>query len=234
MDEIVKFGILGGMGPLASAASLTTFYNEFSKEIKREQDLPNVILSSKCDYQDRTEVLRKDDMRSFKKKILEEYTSLIQLGCTDVVINCITAHFILGEKIKNLDKCHSLLDLIKERICQEKEKTLILCTSGSANYFEKFLATENATIPNKDDQRRVHNLIYKLKIGTAKEEDVKILFNLSLNYNTSKIIYGCTELQLVNRFLVPEIETFEIIDPFKLLIEKLKANYFNSETFKAV
>ncbi len=99
-------GILGGMGPLASAEFLKTIY-EYNLPLTSEQDTPKVILYSDPSFPDRTELLLKGNEIMLQNILLEVLPRLIDLGVTKIIICCITSHYLLprlpqdGETLKS-------------------------------------------------------------------------------------------------------------------------------------
>src|SRR5207249_6442174 len=100
------WGILGGMGPLASTEFLNTIYRlsleRAGKEGKdgKEQDMARVILVSDPSVPDRTEaiVTRRDKPEQFeevKRRLKQSLEMLNAMQADRIVIPCITADLFL-------------------------------------------------------------------------------------------------------------------------------------------
>jgi aspartate racemase len=84
------WGILGGMGPLASAEFVSSIYREtFSG---REQQAPRVLLLSDPTIPDRTECLLNGDHEMLLERLAAGVGQLVLMGATRIVICCMTIH----------------------------------------------------------------------------------------------------------------------------------------------
>ena len=86
-------GILGGMGPLASAEFLRTIYECNAAEF--EQDRPACILLSNPRFPDRTDAILRGAAEEVLSPLAESLRSLLGQGATRLVVCCITLHHFL-------------------------------------------------------------------------------------------------------------------------------------------
>jgi aspartate racemase len=86
-------GILGGMGPLASAEFLKTIYEYNVADL--EQELPACVLYSDPKFPDRTEAIISGSDDILINLMVTALESLCQLGISKVVITCVTMHYFL-------------------------------------------------------------------------------------------------------------------------------------------
>src|SRR5436305_6814732 len=124
------WGVLGGMGPLASAEFLNTIY-EKNMGVK-EQESPIVYLISDPTIPDRTECF----LNGTQEMLLEHFSSAIEklagLGVDRIVVCCVTIHPLVPRLPAYLqEKIVSLVDLVFESVLQDGKKHLLLCTQGS-------------------------------------------------------------------------------------------------------
>src|SRR5215216_3244709 len=102
-------GVLGGLGPLASAEFLKTIY-EYSLA-GREQESPIVMLLSDPTCPDRTSEFLRQSYDDLLGRLIESLCHLRELGASNVVICCITYHYLLPRLPRELRKrIISLLD----------------------------------------------------------------------------------------------------------------------------
>ncbi|HEX6199842.1 MAG TPA: aspartate/glutamate racemase family protein, partial [Thermoanaerobaculia bacterium] len=88
-------GIVGGMGPVASAGFLATLYRLDLPE--REQDAPGCILLSDPTFPDRTEAILRGETGELAERLADAVAALLELGAARVVIACVTIHRVLPE-----------------------------------------------------------------------------------------------------------------------------------------
>src|SRR4051794_23649290 len=73
-------GIVGGLGPLASAEFLKTIYKQSPRE--REQEAPRVLLYSDPTFLDRTEALLNGSDSQLLDQLVEALTRLRHIGAS--------------------------------------------------------------------------------------------------------------------------------------------------------
>ena len=94
LKQKTRLGILGGMGPLASAEFLRTIY-DYSLVDTVEQGAPVVSLYSDPTIPDRTEALLNGDDAAVFRQFTEALSYLTATGATKIVICCMTIHYLL-------------------------------------------------------------------------------------------------------------------------------------------
>jgi aspartate racemase len=86
-------GIVGGMGPLASAEFVRTVYRCASWE--REQDAPRLVMYSDPAFPDRTDAFLTGDDDTVLHPLVAVLERLVDLGATRLLICCMTAHHLV-------------------------------------------------------------------------------------------------------------------------------------------
>jgi len=224
-------GILGGMGPLASAEFLKTIYeNNISGP---EQDSPACILYSDPRVPDRTDAILggfDDDVLSWLTLAIE---NLSQLNVRKVVIACITSHHLLTSLPPHLsEKIISLVNLTLAEVLVQRKKCLLLCSTGTrrARVFEHDRnwseAAEFIVLPSDEDQALVHDLIYRLKRAANSKDSFECLAKILERYKLNSFIAGCTEFHLLTRYLKQQesgLPKYEVIDPLLMLAQNFKS-----------
>jgi aspartate racemase len=218
-------GILGGMGPLASAEFLKTIY-EFNVS-DPEQKSPRCILYSDPELPDRTEAILNGSGDIFVTLLSEALENLCWLGATKIVISCITSHFFLPEIRPQLrDKVISLIDLTVDEIWSTKRRYLMLCSNGTSkvrlfqkhkrwNQVEQYVVT-----PSERDQNMVHDIIYQIKRNSICDAVTSALDCLLRRYRVDSFIAGCTEIHLLTKRLMngkARDQACLIIDPLLIV-----------------
>lgn len=228
-SEII--GILGGMGPLASAEFLKTIY-ENNLDQKREQEFPKIILYSDPSFPDRTEVFLKQDYHAFLEKLVDILSKLCELNVSKIIICCITSHYLLPQlpdEFKQL--IISLVDIILINVLKQKEEHLLICSKGTnklkifQNHEFWAMAKNYIILLEEEDQNIVHQMIYNLKVKGTIKDCFSILESLKNKYNTEKFIVGCTEIHLLSRYWNLQIKENEkeniFLDPLTILAQSL-------------
>lgn len=221
-------GVIGGMGPLASAEFLKTIYNENLQSY--EQNSPFVIIYSDPTFPDRTNSYQQGNTSDLLSKLIKALCYLTDGGARKIVICCITSHYLLPQipgKFK--DKVISLLDIIIAEVMRSSDKHLLLCSTGSrdAEIFENHpkwnSVKDKFILPDDGEQKEIHNLIYQIKT-TGKVDDLLIfLKRIAKKYKTNSFIAGCTEIHLLTRYIssATNKDTLDYIDPLQIIAKDL-------------
>lgn len=222
-------GVLGGMGPLASAEFLKTIYEQDPGE--HEQQSRPVILYSDPSFPDRTEALLAGSYDVLLKQLEESLECLIELGVSRIVICCITIHYLLPLLPAYLRReIVSLLDIIFEEVDRKRERHLLICTTGTRKMglFECHPRWEQLknffVLPDDQDQDTIHDLIYRLKANCGINEMIRDFEKLLLKYEVDSFVAGCTEIHLLSKsFADPRnnLNGFGCIDPLILIAREV-------------
>jgi aspartate racemase len=226
----IPLGIVGGVGPLASAEFLKTIY-EFQRG-KIEQQTPIVIMYSNPKVPDRSEALLTGSSHVLFEALIEAVQKLSSAGVAKIVVCCITLHYIFPDLPLEIQKIIiPLTDIILHHLQSSKKKYLMLCTTGTRNagVFQKHrvwsCVQDQVVFPNEEDQRLIHDLIYKqIKRGYALQAWEALLVSLLRKYQVTSFIAGCTELHLLTKqfFLSPAHQkNYSCIDPLLIIARAL-------------
>jgi aspartate racemase len=198
------WGVLGGMGPLASAEFLSTIYEETAG--RPEQQCPIVYLISDPTIPDRTKCL----LDGTEHLLLEHFTSgmnkLESMGATRIVVCCVTIHPLISSLTAHLqEKTISLVDLIFDSVLQDDRKYLLFCTQGTRRMeiFQSHPAWKETAsrivLPDDADQAAIHAMIYEAKMNQRSMRHLQLVEDLMRKYGASSFITGCTEMHMIAR-----------------------------------
>jgi aspartate racemase len=208
------------MGPLASAEFVYTIYR--LNMVEPEQQSPALLLRSDPSIPDRTAAILAGDTRELTAWITAALESLVASGADRIVIACVTAHHVLPEVPEPLRaRVISLLDLVVDEILAASGPYLLLATLGTrrARIFEHHPRWEEVArrvcFLDDEDQHRLHEALYRFKQNEPVEPLIPWLESLPGKYGVEGLIFGCTELHLVQRALAHRggQEELRIIDP---------------------
>lgn len=201
-------GILGGMGPMASAEFLMTIY-ENHDHVNVEQDNPDVILYSLASTADRTAALLGDNDRNLCNALKDTLTRLQAERVHKIIICCFTSHYFLSHLPAELThNIVSIVDVALRELKKIHRPALLLASNGC---YEKqvFQASalfndvaDNIIIPNEKDRAAVHDIIYSdLKVNPNKGLACEKVRALLVKYDTDIFIAGCTEFHMLVRYI---------------------------------
>ena len=234
--EQYLLGVLGGLGPLASAEFVKTIY-EYSVGMG-EQRSPALIMYSDPAFPDRTETLLSGSYEHLLKRLVGALELLRERNVSEVIICCITIHYLLPELPSHLrEKVSSLLDPIMERVSEMRTKQLMLCSNGvrQLGVFERHPAWQRAgqyiVMPEADDQQRIHTLIYEIKRNRDLDSVSATLEELFVKYRVDGFIAGCTEIHLLSKYFMSSTEKrnrYQCIDPLLIMAQRVADRRFKN------
>ncbi|HEU4508044.1 MAG TPA: amino acid racemase [Pyrinomonadaceae bacterium] len=196
-------GVVGGLGPLASAEFLRTIYEYSLGDL--EQESPSVIVYSDPTFPDRTDAFLAGKSDPVLAQLIDVIERLLQAGATDVVFCCMTIHYLLPRLPARLrERVISLPDIIFEELAHTWKRHLLISSSGTRklglfeNHERWSMAQPYIVVPDEEDQNTIHrDLIYPIK----KNPDVSTLFPLLKmmlsRYGVDSFIAGCSEVHLL-------------------------------------
>jgi aspartate racemase len=221
-------GILGGMGPLATA---DLFYKIIrATPAKKDQDHIRVVIDSNPAIPDRTAAILDNGVDPVPEMMKSK--KVFEKGRVDfIIIPCNTAHFFY-QKLSNFFGIHilNMIQLTVDKVInnyKDIKKAGLLATDGTINsrlYYEAFQEKGiKLVVPTACSQEFVMNAIYDyIKMGdlrTGKKIIKKIAKEL-FDSGAELIIAGCTEISLV--LFQDDLEK-PIIDPLQVLADSAVA-----------
>ncbi|PSO88170.1 MAG: aspartate/glutamate racemase family protein [Cyanobacteria bacterium QS_3_48_167] len=223
-----SLGILGGLGPLASAEFLKTIYEYNVAE--SEQESPICILYSDPTFPERVDAITRGENELLTNILEKSLEKLCQMGVSKIAIACFTMHYFLPQIREPLrEKVISLIDVVIQKVSNTEKTHLLLCANGaqSTSVFEQLLklVKPNILLLDDADQTQLNDYIFKIKKNDSKESLIKYLDTLSRKYKVESMIAGCTELHIINKYLINfqhQERCFHFIDPLLIIAQKVK------------
>ncbi len=220
-------GIIGGMGPMASAV----FYDMISSKTDASCDQENLdlILLSHAGMPDRTRaILSKDEaqIEEVRSKLLADAIFLQNAGCTAIAVTCNTAHYFVNMIEGELDI--PFIHLIREaaEAVASKfvaKKVAVLATDGTieTRLYQDELSKRGviAFTPKAEVQALVMHEIYEcIKRGKPADEEIwqKIEEYVKAE-GCEAAVLACTELSVVRKEL--SLGSF-YFDPMDIMAER--------------
>lgn len=220
-------GIIGGMGPMASAV----FYDMISSKTDASCDQENLdlILLSHAGMPDRTRaILSKDEaqIEEIRSKLLADAMFLQNAGCTAIAVTCNTAHYFVNMIEGEIDI--PFIHLIREtaEAVASKfgaKKVAVLATDGTieTKLYQDELSKRGviAFTPKAEVQALVMHEIYEcIKSGKPADEEIwqKIEEYVKAE-GCEAAVLACTELSVVRKEL--SLGSF-YFDPMDIMAER--------------
>jgi aspartate racemase len=227
-------GILGGMGPQASAHLYDLLIKMSCRFFcaKNNNDFPEILLDS----------IPVPDFISDKRRkkhalaLLQErvrYFNKINLLCLSLACN--TAH-ILFPDLQKISKAPfvSMIDEVVAQVNIGKIKVIgLLATPSTIEYalYQKALIKREirTIVPNYTEQSIVEKIIRNVLVGKVLKSDSKKLYIIADSLKrrgATGILLGCTELPLV----FPKKYSLPVYDSVEILAMALLQKYYKQNT----
>lgn len=216
-----KIGVIGGLGPLATAKFLCRVID--LTDAHNDQENVDMVILNHSSVPDRTEYLLDNNKENPLPYLINDAKILENIGCKFIAMPCNTAHAFLDDIKKNINI--EIINMVEETIfeCNNKnmKKVGLMATRGTINthIFDKHSNLELFK-PNHNIQEKIDEFIFdrvKKNISVSLNE-----FNDILNYfyenNCDGIILGCTELSVIKEDL--KIRNERIVDTIDVLARK--------------
>lgn len=220
-------GIIGGMGPMASAV----FYDMISSKTDAscDQENLNLILLSHAGMPDRTRaILSKDEaqIEEVRTKLLADAMFLQNAGCTAIAVTCNTAHYFVNMIEGEIDI--PFIHLIREtaEAVASKfgaKKVAVLATDGTieTRLYQDELSKRGviAFTPKAEVQALVMHEIYEcIKSGKPADEEIwEKIEKYVKEEGCEAAVLACTELSVVRKEL--SLGSF-YFDPMDIMAER--------------
>lgn len=225
---MAAIGILGGMGPQASAR-LYELLIEGTKAYTPaaiDSDYPEIVL---LNVPVPNFISNKKQMDKAKKMLIERTILLEQAGCIVNGIACNTVYILLAD-LQAVTKVPflSIPRLVAERVeAAGFERVGLLATPSTldSNLYDKALRETVLVRPEAKTAEKIEALIYKQLQNRISVNDRKSLRKLVRGFKKAEkldvVILGCTELPLIYGKADKRV-----IDTLQLLADGLLETYF--------
>lgn len=226
-------GILGGMGPQASAKLYKLLIKGTQKYTPAavDDDYPEIVL---LNVPVPNFISNKNELPKAKQMLIDRTKLLEQAGCTVNGIACNTAHILLPELQASTSM--PFLPIPKLVAAQAKiagyERVGLLATPttlGSTLYDEALAGIAVIVRPDKGFANQIEQYIYLQLNGKLSEKERQTfrqqVSDFKQNSRLDAVILGCTELPLVYD---DSSNDDTILDTLQILSDALLATYFAS------
>ncbi len=200
-----KLGIVGGLGPMATAYFLYLLTKMSSAG--SDQEHMEILLHSKPSIPDRTSYILGRSSEDPSAEMIQIGRELYAMGAQLIAIPCITAHYFHEalEQGIGLKVIHAVRETAEYLRAAGADKVGVLATDGTvkSGLFEKVLDSYGIAVvnPREESQRLIMDLIYRqIKSGGEGNMDDFLQVGGELSAAGGQInLLGCTELSLLKR-----------------------------------
>lgn len=204
MSEKKTLGIIGGMGPMATAALFQKIVS--STDAQSDADHIHILIDNYPQIPDRTQAIlhHSDEPIAF---MVESGKRLAAMGADILMMPCNTAHYFYSQVQAQLNM--PMIHLIRETALECKQRGFscigILATDGTrqTGIFNQELGEQGLRMifPSEAGQRAVMRLIYEeIKAGKPAHPEALIPHLKEMqSQGAEAFILGCTELPLAIR-----------------------------------
>lgn len=200
-----KLGVLGGLGPMASAYFMRLLVD--MTEAATDQEHIEVILHSKPQIPDRTSYILGKSTENPMESMLEVVEDLTSSGVDMIAIPCITAHFFQKE-LESRGNC-PIIHAIEETADYLKMEGInhvgIMATDGTikSRLFQDILEKQGIAceVPSENCQSMVMHMIYD-NVKAGKPLEMRLFHKVSrelFGHGAQVVLLGCTELSMCKR-----------------------------------
>lgn len=228
-------GVLGGMGPLATA----WFYRrvvEATPSVRDQDHLPIVIWGDPT-VPDRSSALLRPDAPDPTPWLARGARALVAMGAELIAVPCNSAHPFLAQLQMTVDV--QVVDIVRVTVDQvvaqmgSGARVAVLCTEGAhrAEIYQRGLAAAGIDLIDlaASDRRRVQAAIVGVKAGRlslAQRTLQEFLLDLA-SARPDLVILGCTELTVLR----DEVgNTYNVLDSATVLATHTVATMRSDET----
>lgn len=214
-------GILGGMGPLATADLFRKII--LLTESNCDQEHLHILIDNNTEIPDRTDYIINNG-KNPESYLIKSAIKLELMGADVIIMPCNTAHYFYDTIIKYISI--PFLSMIEEtakevkRVYPSAKRVGLLATEGTckAGIYDRVFQQYDIEVikPDEENQQYVMSLIYDIKKGKTSVDLVGISKALSQlkSRNVDTLILGCTELPVAfQMFSINE----DYIDPTEVI-----------------
>lgn len=216
-----KLGIIGGMGLESTIEYYKKIMYQYQKHNKQD-GFANIVIDS-VNIFDMLKFCKEKDYIGLKDFLLKSVNNVYSAGAVFCAIASNTPHIVFEE----LEKVSPipLLSIVDETFKEvKKQDCTIVGLIGTKftmqeDFYKNIFAQNDIQIitPKEIDQKYINQKIFEeLEFGIVKNETkdnfIKIINELKIQYNLNGIILGCTELPMIVKKEDIDVKVFNTTD----------------------
>ena len=200
-----RLGVIGGLGPLATAH----FYDLILQmtDAQSDQEHIEIVIYSKPTIPDRTEYILGKSKDNPAIPMLEIGQKLVSMGAENIAIPCMTAHYFMELLSRSITApiIHGIREIAQYMRMEGIRFAGLLATEGTiaGQMFQQECKNcgIECLVPANDSQKAISGMIYQsIKANRPVEFDRFREVSRQLRLQGAEIlVLGCTELSLLKR-----------------------------------
>lgn len=201
----MRLGVIGGLGPMATAYYLELMIR--MTDAKRDQEHPEIIVMNIPSIPDRTAFILGNSEENPLQPMVELGKQMKDLGAAVIATPCITAHYFHealqdGIGLPVIHAIRASAELLRDAGIR---KVGLMATDGTvqSGIFQRQVEAcgMEIVLPTPDAQRGVMKLIYdQVKAGEKPDMDLFAAIRDDLRRSGAEVVVlGCTELSLLKK-----------------------------------
>ncbi|MFA5352440.1 MAG: amino acid racemase, partial [Candidatus Gracilibacteria bacterium] len=210
-------GVLGGMGPAASAVLYQELikYAQLKYNATQDTDYPPIIIYSlPMEGFDETGIA---DAKLVKQQLIAGVKKLEAAGCDLIIIACNTVHLFYKEMQSAIQiPIFSIVEAALKRVKENNFKKVGLLSSESTNklkLYQSVFTKGNVEVVSASaaQQQSINKVIEKVMSGKQSEADMILLREIAEDFvrqGAEAVILGCTEIPLAIKQSQTDIKLF--------------------------
>ncbi|OIP57251.1 MAG: hypothetical protein COX79_03705 [Candidatus Levybacteria bacterium CG_4_10_14_0_2_um_filter_36_16] len=214
-------GIIGGMGPQASAKLVQVVIDMAARDFgaKNDDEFPEIILNS---VRVPNFISNRKNVKIVQNRLIKTVKSMEIFKPSCFAIACNTAHILVKDlQTETSVPFISIIDAVTKAVGDAKIKRIGLLGTPitiSSGLYKNALAKRKIKVitPSKKDRIIVENVIRNVLSGGGSNVDAQRLMFVAESLRkrgAQGIILGCTELPLIfpKDFVIPVFDSIEIL-----------------------
>lgn len=214
-------GIIGGMGPQASAKLVQVVIDMAARDFgaKNDDEFPEIILNS---VQVPNFISTRKNVKIVQNRLIKTIKNMEVFNPSCFAIACNTAHILVKDlQAQTTVPFISIIDAVTKAVSKAKITKIGLLgtpvTISSGLYKNALIKQKIVVItPSKKERIIVENVIRNVLAGEIKNIDAQRLMFVAESLRkkgAQGIILGCTELPLIfpKDFVIPVFDSIEIL-----------------------
>jgi aspartate racemase len=217
-------GILGGMGPQASAYIYKLLIDMSIREFgaKKNEDFPEVLIYSIPVPDFISNVKKQTEALRMLKKRVRIFNSI---RVANIGIACNTAHVLLPDlQLISHARFVSMIEAVCKNVKEDKVALLATPTMLRLGIYQKYLMKRGVEVilPDKKQEAMLEEIIRKIIKGEDIDSSLEKIANALVKKKAKAIILGCTELPLA----FPKSYKVPVYNSSEVLVRVLLRNYY--------
>lgn len=231
---MLTIGILGGMGPMATADLFEKIIK--NTPVNKDQEHPKIIVYNNPQIPSRVDAIL-NGAESPLKDLIASAQLLEKAGADILAMPCNTAHFWHQDiqnavKVRFINMIENTVEWVRTHSADNTGKLVLFATSATVQtkmYQNAFAAAGiDVLVPDHEEQSIISAAINEAKAGRLEDNPgIQLLLDIMVKYRkmgAGSFIAGCTEIPLLFRYMSGE---YCLIDPTQLLAQTIVKQALN-------